>query len=597
MQNGKPFYAGPKRRRGDGADNWLQGASAGPISFVDQGPPEIQPQEIEKFFVLGDGSFGTVYQGRCRAKDVAVKVLHKQEFDGPTLAAFKKEVEIVSKIFHPNIVLFMGACTVPGHMAIVTELMPKGNLESLLRDHKLQLSIVKRLSMAKDAALGMTWLHCSRPPIVHRDLKASNLLVDESFRVKLCDFGLAQVKKTDVMFDGAEGARGTPLWMAPEVLSGQAFNEKCDVYSFGIVLWEIITRREPFEEFKSFKTFRDAVVKSHVRPVIPHDCTECLRALVNSCWHPSPEARPAFPSIVTALETCIVNYGIRDPVGRSLWGRNFSKTDTVPWSDFMKEFYKLADQLLSSAEVVPPDQKLPESPTPAQFRNATSEQLDEFKNRNQQCFYQVSEELKRRVSASDPVGGDSMEVDGMTGPLTQLDVLCIRALLAEKGTQHTGVNDPNRQDVVSIERFGHVCEWFGPLHGVRKGRWSFMERIKNLLSRSWFHGFLSTREAESALASRLPGTFLIRFSTTSPGCFTISKVSQAANGKPEITHQRIVRSPDRGFVVGGERFESLRDVAGCKGLALLRACPGSRFYTELFLKQPTISGYINIQET
>jgi serine/threonine protein kinase len=140
------------------------------------GPPEIQDHEIEAISELGTGSFGTVCRGRCRAKDVAVKVLHRQLLDESSLQSFRKEVEIVrlvthplslhsltlspsihSKIFHPNIVLFMGACTVPGKMMIVTELMPKGDLETILKDRSISLGLLTRMKMAKDAALGMTW--------------------------------------------------------------------------------------------------------------------------------------------------------------------------------------------------------------------------------------------------------------------------------------------------------------------------------------------------------------------------------------------------------------------------------------------------------
>ena len=99
--------------------------------------------------------------------------------------------------------------------------------------------------MARDAAKGMAWLHGSNPVFIHRDLKTSNLLVGEDWNIKICDFGLSQIKKRGEHYlrDGMEGAKGTPLWMSPEVMSGEHFNEKADIYSFGIVLWEILTRK------------------------------------------------------------------------------------------------------------------------------------------------------------------------------------------------------------------------------------------------------------------------------------------------------------------------------------------------------------------
>jgi len=113
----------------------------------------------------------------CRGKEVAVKKLFQQNLSEKTINSFKKEVEINSRIHHPNVVLFMGAAIKPPHMAIVTELCPKGNLQQVLHDKKLNLSLYMRIRMARDAALGINWLHCSNPQIIHRDLKPSNLLV------------------------------------------------------------------------------------------------------------------------------------------------------------------------------------------------------------------------------------------------------------------------------------------------------------------------------------------------------------------------------------------------------------------------------------
>lgn len=101
-----------------------------------------------------------MYQGRARSKDVAVKMLHKQDLDTKTLNAFRKEVEILSQIYHPNIVLFMGACTIPGNMCIVTELLGR-DMESLLQDKNVTLPLFLRMKMAKDAALGMAWYAAS----------------------------------------------------------------------------------------------------------------------------------------------------------------------------------------------------------------------------------------------------------------------------------------------------------------------------------------------------------------------------------------------------------------------------------------------------
>lgn len=102
---------------------------------------------------------------------------------------------------HPNIVLFMGACTEPDNLMIVTELMNRGDVHSILRNDDIQLSLLRKLEMARDIAQGMNWLHCSNPPIIHRDLKPTNLLVADNWEVKICDFGLSAVNRSDAIRD------------------------------------------------------------------------------------------------------------------------------------------------------------------------------------------------------------------------------------------------------------------------------------------------------------------------------------------------------------------------------------------------------------
>ena len=177
-------------------------------------------------------------------------------------------------------------------------------------------------------------------------MKTSNLLVDENNRIKICDFGLSQIKQRgEKLLDGVEGAKGTPLWMAPEVLEGKEFSEKADVYryllstcsgimiwylfcgvifcSFGIVLWEVLTREEPFGEFETFEQLRDAICFRHVRPHIPENTHPSLRRLIECCWRPNPEERPSFPDIVTALDYIIIDCAIHDEIGRRLWKERF----------------------------------------------------------------------------------------------------------------------------------------------------------------------------------------------------------------------------------------------------------------------------------
>mmetsp|Transcript_28558 Transcript_28558/g.71798 ORF Transcript_28558/g.71798 Transcript_28558/m.71798 type:complete len:494 (-) Transcript_28558:138-1619(-) len=306
--------------------------------------PEIDPAEIEFDRKIGEGSYGYVYAGRCRGKDVAIKVFkHKKDLPEAELEAFREEVKIMSKIYHPNVVLFMGACTLGKELMIVTELLPT-DLETLLvKSENNNFSSYEKIKMAKDAALGMNWLHCSNPVFIHRDLKLSNLLVDNNKKVCVCDFGLAQMKPRDVRSLEYD-PHGSPLYMAPEVFVGD-YNEKCDVYSFGIVLWEIYTQKQAFADLSDdLPSFIRAVCHNGFRPEIPPDTPPSISQLLQKCWAKDPEERPSFAEIINLLDSIMVDVAINDEAGRQLWKHNFLGKEEVTWDDFKKVIYRYASK-------------------------------------------------------------------------------------------------------------------------------------------------------------------------------------------------------------------------------------------------------------
>uniref|UniRef100_A0A7S4K7U5 non-specific serine/threonine protein kinase n=1 Tax=Paramoeba aestuarina TaxID=180227 RepID=A0A7S4K7U5_9EUKA len=196
--------------------------------------------------------------------------------------------------------------------------MPNGNLETVLKDHQIQLSDRLKLSMARDCALGMNWLHKATPPILHRDLKPPNLLVDKDYTVKVCDFGLSCIRETDVIKD-KDKVPGTPLYMSPEVLTKGNINEKCDVYSFGIVLWQIMTRQDPFPEFQDFNEFRSAICRKNVRPPIPSSVAQSVKSMMERSWNKSPSTRPSFEELIPMLEKAIMEVTIEESHSRKFW--------------------------------------------------------------------------------------------------------------------------------------------------------------------------------------------------------------------------------------------------------------------------------------
>ncbi|XP_059646747.1 serine/threonine-protein kinase CTR1-like isoform X2 [Cornus florida] len=226
------------------------------VQLVPSKPSREVALDVEEFDIpwsdlvlkerIGAGSFGTVHRAEWNGSDVAVKILMEQDFHAERFTEFLREVAIMKRLRHPNIVLFMGAVTQRPNLSIVTEYLSRGSLYRLLHKPGARevLDERRRLSMAYDVAKGMNYLHKRNPPIVHRDLKSPNLLVDKKYTVKVCDFGLSRLKANT--FLSSKSAAGTPEWMAPEVLRDEPSNEKSDVYSFGVILWELATLQQPW---------------------------------------------------------------------------------------------------------------------------------------------------------------------------------------------------------------------------------------------------------------------------------------------------------------------------------------------------------------
>ncbi|XP_027333845.1 RGS domain-containing serine/threonine-protein kinase A isoform X2 [Abrus precatorius] len=231
---------------------------------------------------IGEGSCGTVYHALWYGSDVAVKVFSKQEYSDDVILSFRQEVSVMKRLRHPNILLFMGAVTSPQRLCIVTEFLPRGSLCRLLHRNTSKLDWRRRVHMAVDIALGVNYLHHCNPPIIHRDLKSSNLLVDKNWTVKVGDFGLSRLKHET--FLTTKTGRGTLQWMAPEVLRNDPSDEKSDVYSFGVILWELATEKIPWDNLNSMQVI-GAVGFMNQRLEIPKDVDPRWASIIESCWY------------------------------------------------------------------------------------------------------------------------------------------------------------------------------------------------------------------------------------------------------------------------------------------------------------------------
>jgi len=285
-----PVFGQKGRDLGSGTSEVEERATMGSI--------ELQYGELDLGQLIGEGGFGKVYKGTWRGTDVAIKLLNVQSIQEDMIDEFRREVAVMSALRHPNTVLLMGACVTLPHLAIVTELMSRGSLWNVLHDGTVQLDWATVYRMCRDAAKGLQYLHSFKPPILHRDLKSGNLLVDESFNVKLSDFGLSRVKAHTYTMTGQ---RGTFQWMAPEVLASARYSEPADVYSLGIIFWEMCTRDLPYNGLNPMQAAM-GVLNQGLRPTIAAWTPQPLAILMQDCWDTLPEKRPSTATVVQRLQ-------------------------------------------------------------------------------------------------------------------------------------------------------------------------------------------------------------------------------------------------------------------------------------------------------
>ncbi|XP_008458816.1 serine/threonine-protein kinase STY13-like isoform X2 [Cucumis melo] len=243
-------------------------------------------------------------------QNVAIKIIRKGETPEEitkTEARFAREVAMLSKVQHKNLAKFIGACKEP-IMVIVTELLSGGTLRKYLLSIRPRcLDFSEAVGFALDIARAMDCLHSHG--IIHRDLKPENLILTADHKtVKLADFGLAREESVTEMMTAETG---TYRWMAPELYSTvtlrngekKHYNHKVDVYSFGIVFWELIQNKLPFEGMSNLQAAYAAAFKN-LRPSaenLPAD----LAPIVTSCWKEDPNDRPNFNQIIQMLLKCL----------------------------------------------------------------------------------------------------------------------------------------------------------------------------------------------------------------------------------------------------------------------------------------------------
>ncbi|CAN6554555.1 unnamed protein product [Malus baccata var. baccata] len=258
---------------------------------------ELDPRQLKFGNKVASGSCGDLYKGTYCTQEVAIKVLKPECVNPDMLKDFAQEVYIMRKVRHKNVVQFIGACTKHPSLCIVTEYMSGGSVYDYLHKQKGVFKLPSLLKVAIDVSKGMTYLHQNN--IIHRDLKAANLLMDENEVVKVADFGVARViSQSGVM----TSETGTYRWMAPEVIEHKPYDHKADVFSFGVVLWELLTGKLPYEHLTPLQA-AVGVAQKGLRPTIPKNTPPKLAELLEKCWQQDPATRPDFSEIIENLQT------------------------------------------------------------------------------------------------------------------------------------------------------------------------------------------------------------------------------------------------------------------------------------------------------
>ncbi|GAQ92026.1 Protein kinase superfamily protein [Klebsormidium nitens] len=276
----------------------------------------IEPSDVELGEVLGKGSTATVYKSRWHGLDVAVKVLDPSCFDDlGSLTSFCRELELFSTQRHPHILPFLaGTLDIPHKCYVVTSLMDSTmtmwlhGCSERKSTRQIPLPPMKdRLRVGLEVALALQHLHEQKPMIIHRDLKPSNVFIGGNGHAFLSDFGFARLLRPGDI--SMTRATGTFMYMAPEVIRSDKYDQRCDVYSFGVLLNEVLCGYPPFIEVRQAPfQIAEAVVKAGIRPfLVKTDADPRVIDLIKMCWTQDPDGRPPMSHVTTTLREILAD--------------------------------------------------------------------------------------------------------------------------------------------------------------------------------------------------------------------------------------------------------------------------------------------------
>eukprot|EP01097_Dermamoeba_algensis_P000272 TRINITY_DN1101_c0_g1_i1.p1 TRINITY_DN1101_c0_g1~~TRINITY_DN1101_c0_g1_i1.p1 ORF type:complete len:550 (+),score=66.25 TRINITY_DN1101_c0_g1_i1:274-1923(+) len=429
---------------------------------------------------LGAGGFGAVKAAKWNGTDVAVKQIPKDNSTSET--TFKNEVALLTSLHHPNIVQLFCYCEKPDCYLMVMELVHGGDLQKLIHDKSRPLELPLIIEFCLNICRGMIYLH--KRDILHRDLKPANILVTnaDTGQIKITDFGLSRQTAQDLSLTSHFA---TPLYAAPEI-SSRDYDSKVDVFSFAIIMWEMFSRELPWLSEKFSNVVVEKVRKGERPSPFADRCPKQFRKLIESCWASNPKKRPTFEQIHEQIEKTreelkagnIVYPSTTPSSSGSLTSRtttpaSLSGFDHTDLSDSSSKLVKQSDHDLfiksfSSADVSWTSICL----NSRQYLNAAAHDLDRIKY------------------LFDP-------------PHTQANFI----FFTERYTPFL----KEKEQPLNIYETNDVPA--DKLSGVDDEDGYRISEIADIVSPSYFHGFMQPKESEMILENEDRGTFIIRFSS------------------------------------------------------------------------------------
>ena len=271
----------------------------------------IHFNELKFVKQIGEGGFGQVFLGVWNGKSVAIKKFNVKDKHNLkySLNKFIKEINIISNLRHPNVVLYMGASINKNEYYMISEYIPKGSLFDYIHVQKYKFNDYELINIAYEVAIALKYLHSRK--ITHCDLKSSNILLDENMKIKVSDFGLSRLKNLNSISEN-KGRIGTPHWMPPEIMKAGKYEMSSDVFSYGMILWELLTGEIPYYGLNPNQII-GLVADCRKIVEVPKLGHVALRALVKNCLIYEPEKRPSFDYIISYLDNVLhksFNHGI-----------------------------------------------------------------------------------------------------------------------------------------------------------------------------------------------------------------------------------------------------------------------------------------------